>query len=144
VPATHRLDQEFAQVGDLGEQPLATYGGRLLARLADLLIVFVPTYFPFKLFIEGNLAHLLAVLVTLTAYDAILTAKTGVSPGKRLARIKVVQTGTGAPPGWRRALVRALVLGVFTWLVNAVVAVADEHRHRGAHDRLAGTIVIAA
>jgi uncharacterized RDD family membrane protein YckC len=144
MPATHRADQEFVELGDLGELPLATFGGRFVARVADFLIVFVPTYFPFRLFIEGFGTYVLTLLVTLAAYDAILTAKTGTSPGKRLARIKVVRDGTGALPGWGTAVSRAVVLTVTVWIISAVVALFDETRHRGVHDLVARTVVVAA
>jgi uncharacterized RDD family membrane protein YckC len=142
--ATHRADQEFAVLDGVGEVPLATYGGRLLARLIDFLIIFVLTYFPFLFFLpDGLLVQVAAVLVTFLLYDTILTANTGATPGKRLTRVKIVRVTTGTAPGWGRSLRRALILTLLGWLIIAVTALFDERRHRGWHDRVAGTVVIA-
>jgi uncharacterized RDD family membrane protein YckC len=144
MPAMHRSDQEFARVGTLGMVPLATLGSRLAARLADLLILFVPTYVVVAFVTEGGVwGTLLLSLLEMIVYDAVLTAKTGATPGKRMFRVKVVRVGTGAAPGWTVALLRALAIGVPSWLVTAVVVLLDERTHRGQHDRLAGTVVIA-
>ncbi|MEV4317960.1 RDD family protein [Actinocrispum sp. NPDC049592] len=139
----HRPDLEFAQVGDRPGVLLATMGGRLGARLIDLLIVFVPSYFPIRVFVEGTLTHALILLVTIALYEAITTARTGTSPGKRLVRIKIVRIRTGAPPGWGMALLRAVIMALSGWVISAVVAFFDERRHRGLHDRVSGTVVIA-
>jgi uncharacterized RDD family membrane protein YckC len=140
----HRSDLEFAEAGELGEVPLATLGARLAARVVDLLIVFVVTYFPLTLFIETTGTYLVALYVTLAVYDAIFTVKTGTPPGKRMGRIKVVNARTGAPPGWGAAVVRAVTVGLSVWIVTAVIVFLDEERHRGVHDRVAGTLVVAS
>jgi uncharacterized RDD family membrane protein YckC len=144
MPARHRSDQEFAQVGDLGMVPLATLGSRFAARLADLLILFVPTYVVLAFVMESGVwGTLLLSLLEMMVYDAVLTANTGATPGKRMLRVKVVRLGTGAAPGWPAALLRALAIGVPSWLVTAVVVLFDERTHRGQHDLMAGTVVIA-
>jgi uncharacterized RDD family membrane protein YckC len=143
VPGAHRADLEFAEVGDLGRVPLATYGARSAARMVDFLIVFVPAYFPIA-FVAGSFwGRVLLVAVALALYDVIMTARTGATPGKRLARIKIVRAADGKPPGWGRTLVRAVVLGAPGWVIIAVTALFDERLHRGLHDRAAGTVVIA-
>jgi uncharacterized RDD family membrane protein YckC len=140
----HRADQEFAYVVGLGDVPLATYAGRLGARLIDFLILFVPAYFPLAfLFPDSILDRALVFLVPFVVYDAVLTANTGATPGKRFARIKVVRGDSGVPPGWGRSLVRAGVLGALGWVIIAVTALFDERRHRGWHDRAAETVVVA-
>jgi uncharacterized RDD family membrane protein YckC len=144
MPAVHRSDVEVAEVGELGEAPLATYGSRIAARLVDALIVYVPVYFPLVFFVHGFGMSALIYMAVLVVYDVVFTARTGATPGKRFTRIKVVSASTGAPPGWVRAVARALALGVLTWAVNGLVALFDERRHRGLHDRVAGTLVLAA
>lgn len=141
--ARHRADMEPAEIGGLGTVQLATYGGRLAARLVDFLIVFVPAYFPVAFVMGGFWGRVLGLALCLAVYDAILTARTGATPGKRLARIKIVRAADGKPPGWGRTLVRAVVLGVPGWVIIAVTALFDERLHRGLHDRAAGTVVIA-
>jgi hypothetical protein len=37
-----------------------------------------------------------------------------------------------------------MTLGVSVWIVAAVSAFLDEERHRGVHDRVAGTVVVAS
>jgi uncharacterized RDD family membrane protein YckC len=144
MPARHRSDQDFAQVGELGVVPLATLGSRLAARLADLLILFVPTYFVFVVILGGGVWGISLLLVLETAvYDAVLTANTGATPGKRLLRIRVVRVSTGAPVGWVKSFPRAVVLGALGWLIIAIFALSDERNHRGLHDLAAGTVVIA-
>lgn len=143
MPAVHRADQEFAEVGELGRVPLATYGARVAARLVDLLIVFVPAYFPIAFAAGSFWGKVLFMAIALALYDVIMTARTGATPGKRLARIKIVRAADGRPPGWGRTLVRAVVVGVPGWVIIAVTALFDERLHRGLHDRAAGTVVIA-
>jgi uncharacterized RDD family membrane protein YckC len=123
---------------------LATPGSRFAARLADLAILFVPSYFVLSFVFEGSVWGItLLLLLETVVYDALLTANTGATPGKRILRIKVVRADTGVPAGWVRSLVRAVVIGVFGWLIVAVVALFDERTYRGLHDLVAGTVVIA-
>jgi uncharacterized RDD family membrane protein YckC len=144
MPARHRSDQEFARVGPLGTIPLATLGSRLAARLVDHAILFVPSYFVLSFVYGGSGWGIVLLLVLeMVVYDALLTANTGATPGNRILRIRVVRADTGAAPGWLRSLLRAVVFGVFGPLIVAVVALSDERTHRGLHDRLAGTVVIA-
>ncbi|MET0132521.1 MAG: RDD family protein [Kibdelosporangium sp.] len=144
MAATHRADREFAEIGELGRVPLATYGGRFAARVVDFLIIYVPAYFPMLLFgPEGLFGQAVVLLVLMVLYDLFLMANTGATPGKRIARIKVVRAGDGRPPGWWRTFVRAVVLAVPGWIINAIVALFDERRHRGVHDSAADTLVIA-
>lgn len=144
MPATHRSDRQFAEVGPLGAVPLATLGGRLAARLCDLALLFVPVYLVFAVVLGARtLSVVLISAGALVVYDALLTAKSGATPGKRIANIKVVRTGTGGPVGLGRAVLRALVCAVSGWLITAVFALVDERTHRGLHDRLTGTVVIA-
>jgi uncharacterized RDD family membrane protein YckC len=144
MPATHRADQEFAEIGELGRVPLATYGGRFAARVVDFLVIYVPGYFPMLLFgPEGLLGQAVIWLVLMVLYDLFLMANTGATPGKRIARIKVVRADNGKPPGWGRTFVRAVFFAAPGWIVNAIVALFDERLHRGAHDRMADTLVIA-
>ncbi|CAM4057348.1 RDD family protein [Kibdelosporangium persicum] len=139
----HRLDVRTAEAGGRGEVALATPGGRIAARLVDVLIVFLPVYVVLSVVSPDNLLAVIGTVVLgMVPYDTLLTMRTGATPGKRIARVRVVRTDTGAPPGLSRAFVRA-VLGVPLSLVPAVTALFDERTHRGWHDRVAGTLVIA-
>ncbi|SMD26684.1 RDD family protein [Kibdelosporangium aridum] len=139
----HRTDVHTAVVGD-SEVPLATLGGRILARLVDFAIVVLPSYVVLDWVLPGKFWTVVAVvLLELIVYDLLCTVRTGTTPGKRLARIKIVRMDSGSPPGFLRAFIRA-VLGLPASVMPALTALFDERTHRGGHDRLAGTIVIAA
>nr|WP_052478912.1 RDD family protein [Kibdelosporangium sp. MJ126-NF4]CEL21189.1 hypothetical protein [Kibdelosporangium sp. MJ126-NF4]CTQ96245.1 hypothetical protein [Kibdelosporangium sp. MJ126-NF4] len=139
----HRADVRSAVVGELGDVHLAPLGGRLVAKLADIVIVFLPLYVVLSVVVPDSfLTVLVATQVGLVLYETVLTVNTGSTPGKRLARIKVVRADTGGPPRIGHAAIRA-VLGVPVNLVSAVTALFDERAHRGWHDRVAGTVVIA-
>lgn len=143
MPGRHRADVERAEVGGLGDVPLAPLGGRVMAKLVDVVLVALPVAFVLGVVEPGSLW--LQVVVTqavLVVYEAGLTASAGATPGKRIARLKVVRMDTGRPPGLVAAVVRA-VLGVPVSLMPAVTALFDERTHRGWHDRLAGTVVVA-
>lgn len=69
----------------------------------------------------------------------------GQTPGKRLLGIVVVDTASGRPIGYERALVRCVVLLLMVLpcclgLLSVVSARTD--RHRGLHDRAAGSVVV--
>jgi uncharacterized RDD family membrane protein YckC len=139
----HRTDVRVARVG-AEEVPLATLGGRIAARVADFAIVFVPSYLVLDWVLPDRFLTVLAVvLLELVVYDTLLTAGAGSTPGKRMARIKIVRLGDGAPPGFVRAFIRA-VFGLPAGVMPALTALFDERTHRGGHDRLAGTIGVAA
>ncbi|RSM83597.1 RDD family protein [Kibdelosporangium aridum] len=138
----HRTDVHTAEVGD-GEVPLATLGGRILARLVDFAIVFLPSYVVLDWVLPEKFGTVVAIiLLEMVVYDLLFTIRTGATPGKRLARIKIVRMDSGAPPGFLRALIRA-ALGLPASVMPALTALFDERTHRGGHDRLAGTVVIA-
>ncbi|ONI76915.1 hypothetical protein ALI144C_32835 [Actinosynnema sp. ALI-1.44] len=140
----HRADVATAVVGELREVLLAPLGGRIVAKLADIVIVFLPVYIVVAVAVPDSfLTVLLATQVVLVVYETVLVAKTGATPGKRLARVKVVRVATGRPPGFTHAFIRA-ISSVPANLVPAVSALFDESTYRGGHDRLAGTVVIAA
>jgi uncharacterized RDD family membrane protein YckC len=140
----HRSDQEFAAVGDQSEVPLATYAGRLGARLLDFGFLTLLAYGPYAFLVEGGVLGLIVlVLVLQMIYDVILTVSGGATPGKRIAGIRVVRADTGQPPGLGAVVLRTLVLNVLTWVITGLSAVLDEKRHRGLHDRAARTIVVA-
>lgn len=140
MPAAHRADRDVATIGGR-EVTLATFGGRLLARLIDAVIIGVPWAVVFSVVPMGLGVRLGLVLATWAIYDALCWSYT---PGKRLAHVKVVLVATGEQPGPIRVLARSLVLNVLTWLLNAVVAFFDERLRRGLHDFVARTVVVDA
>ncbi|MFD1048600.1 RDD family protein, partial [Kibdelosporangium lantanae] len=119
---------------------LATVGGRVLARLVDLLLIGVPWGLVFLIIPVGTGVKVGLIALTYLVYETATRTNT---VGKRATHIKVVRTDNGEPPGWGRTLLRVLVVNVLTWLVNGMKALFDERRHRGVHDWAAGTVVVA-
>ncbi|RFU43102.1 RDD family protein [Actinomadura logoneensis] len=137
---------------------LAEPGQRLLARVADTLVVGLPVV----LILREVLPHETAdrwsptlVASVLLVYDAVQVALWGRTLGKRLAGVRVV-TEDGSRPDAVRAGLRAAVYAVpialrpvpvlgllagFFWVVNAALALRGPER-RAVHDRLAGTGVV--
>jgi uncharacterized RDD family membrane protein YckC len=90
-----------------------------------------------------------ACVVVMGAAFALLQGSTGSTPGKSLFGLMLVDTATEQPIGPRRALLRALVLGLgalpfgFGLAALAWTSVADRSRlRRGWHDRLVSSIVV--
>jgi uncharacterized RDD family membrane protein YckC len=88
------------------------------------------------------------VLVVGAAF-ALVQGLTGTTPGKSLAGLRLVDTGTERPIGVGSAMLRMLVLGLaavpfgFGLAALAWTALADRSRlRRGWHDRLVSSIVI--
>lgn len=154
---THRADQEYTEVGGLAEVPLAPIAGRAAARLIDGVIVAVPAVAG-VLWLGAQLPGwvravvLFGVLSVLAiGYEVLTTAAQGATPGKRLAGVRVVRLDTGLAPGGGASLVRCLVLflpgalpllGQLVQLCCLASVITDERRHRGWHDRAAGTVVV--
>ena len=154
---THRVDQEYAEVGGLAEVPLAPMAGRAAARLVDGVIVAVPAvagvlWLGSPLPALARLTVLFGVLAVFAiGYEWLTTATRGATPGKRLAGVRVVRLDTGLAPVAGASLVRCLVLllpgavpllGQLCQLCCLGSVIADERRHRGWHDRAAGTVVV--
>jgi uncharacterized RDD family membrane protein YckC len=75
-------------------------------------------------------------------YACYFTGTTGQTPGKLITGLRVVDAG-GRPPGYPRALARALVGLLGVAVVGAgVVPMAFDPAGRGLHDRLFRTRVV--
>lgn len=139
MPGMHRPDLDRTVVG--GEEVvLATVGGRLLARLVDAVVVGVPWGLVFLIIPVGTAVKVGLVVVTYLIYETATRTNT---VGKRATHIKVVRADNGQPPGWGRIVIRVLVVNLLSWVVNGIKVLWDERRHRGVHDWLARTVVIA-
>ena len=151
---SHRADQERIELGERGVTGLATLGGRLLARFVDTVIFGVP-----YLLVALAVLHLSALLTLVGfgllagVYEAVVVALWQVTPGKLVARLRVVDLRTGEAPPTGRAVRRAITLcgplvlpgvGLLVVLGYALVALLDERAWRGPHDRVAGTVVVTA
>lgn len=85
-------------------------------------------------------AALGAVLLFGVLYEALPTARWGLTPGKKLLGVRVLATATLRPPGFAAALRRWLVYA-FLGVPGSLWCLVDRPRRRAWHDRAAGTFV---
>lgn len=89
-------------------------------------------------------------------YQTAFVAVRGQTPGMDLLDLKVLDAGavaTGAHPRWTRSLVRAVPLVALRFVPGALVGTMAllavevsapfDRRHRGVHDLVAGTVLVA-
>lgn len=139
-------------------------GRRVAARVVDLVLSFGIGGFLGILWVDYEdgrdaeagafylILGLLAIMVLfMVVYEIGFLAWRGQTPGKMLAKVRVVRYGSGGRIGVGRAILRLLplflaVIPAVGWIVAAVAygwfLVDDEGR--GWHDKLAGTEVISA
>lgn len=86
-----------------------------------------------------------AYLLWLVGYFVVFWSTTGQTPGNRLLQIRVSRADDGAEPSAGVALFRfgALVLAALPLFAGFLPILLDDRR-RGAHDMLAGTVVVPA
>ena len=87
------------------------------------------------------LSYLFALYVV---YHTSLVGVTGMTLGKYLVKIEVVDVATGMRPGWMQALVRALgrTVGEMFLLYVTFVPAWFTDRRQSLHDLLARTVVV--
>ncbi|HEY0237062.1 MAG TPA: RDD family protein [Friedmanniella sp.] len=128
---------------------------RLCAAVIDEVVLTVPLVAVLLLGVRATrtpgggwgLVSTLALLCWIVAVllYAVVGGGEGQTPGKRVLGILVVDDATGTPIGYERALVRSLVLVLMVLpcclgLLSVVSNRSD--RHRGWHDRAAGSVVV--
>ncbi len=142
------------------QDALGSVGRRALAQVLDALIIGVPLFFltlPFGTSItneelsDGQLLWLTVVWVGASLiYTTTAIAIWGMTIGKRIVGLKVVNRADGGPVSWTYASVRALVptvvqlvpvIGPGLAIVVYLRAVFHPLR-QGLHDAAAGTIVV--
>ncbi|MBD0709889.1 MULTISPECIES: RDD family protein [unclassified Streptomyces] len=153
-----------------GMPPLAEPGRRILARLIDWLIVFIPLAIigiPFDVYkraTEDNfgdtvnsfsggsqLVFQLITIVAYVAYDTVLTARDGRTVGKKLMKLRVAMLNDGSTPPMSQSLLRAVVLWLpaliccaCLWpLILLVLILVDKPYKQGLHDKAAKTVVVS-
>lgn len=137
-------------VPDLDRRLYAFAVDRMIAWSINMAVAFVCTRY---LLSQGHVvAGILVIAGTVLLVGmafALLVGATGVTPGKSLWGLRLVDIGTGRPIGAGPATVRTLVLGLaavpfgFGLAALAWTAVADTSRlRRGWHDRLVSSVVI--
>ena len=152
-----------------GPVKLATTGQRVLARVADFVIVGVVIVLllavglgslagstdangnPGSIGVASFLSTLLLILVVALAYEVVLVAIRGATLGKQLVGIKVVRSADGAIPGWGPSLVRwvipaaaSFICGLLELVVYSSFLFDSTGRLQGWHDKAAGTLVVSS
>lgn len=128
-------------------------GARLMGYIVDMLISLAAMFFLFIVFallaaivpILGVLGIFLSFVIVEFAYFPYFWAKSGQTPGMKLAMIKVVRDADGGPITMGQAILRLFgywVSGLVFYL--GYIWIFIDKRHRGWFDLIAGTIVIKA
>ncbi len=153
---------------DAGEQLLAGAGERFFARLLDgvlLVALLMPLVIAAQVSAEDPEAASLnlpiwLLLVPVLLYDPLLLRWRGATVGKMIVGLKVLRVDTGQVPTMDKAMMRTVLLVLFglpLWalpdpfhllglaVVGAlVVAITQQPRRQGWHDRAASTVVVNA
>jgi uncharacterized RDD family membrane protein YckC len=147
-----------------GMPPLADSGRRTLARVIDMVLVFVVvsllawafgvaqyTVDADRIEFGKTFGRELVAAILYVAYDTVLTARTGQTLGKRWLGMRVADLDNGSTPSVQTSLVRALVLWVPFAFCCACLWTAvcggwsyfDKPYKQGLHDKAAKTVVVA-
>ncbi|MDX3576138.1 MULTISPECIES: RDD family protein [unclassified Streptomyces] len=147
-----------------GMPPLADSGRRTLARIIDMILVFVVvsllawafgvaqyTVDADRIEFGKTFGRELVAAILYVAYDTILIARTGQTLGKRWLGMRVANLDNGSTPSAQTSLVRALVLWVPFAFCCACLWTAvcggwsyfDKPYKQGLHDKAAKTVVVA-
>jgi uncharacterized RDD family membrane protein YckC len=130
--------------------PFATIPARAVAYVIDVFVLAVPAGVISQSYVDSTensgypLLLGLCLLAASVAYFVIGEGSMlGATPGKWLVGLRVADSETGRPIGFRRALIRTLfrVVSAVPLYAGFIVAVSD-HRHQTWHDRAARSIVV--
>ncbi|MFD9433278.1 RDD family protein [Streptomyces sp. NPDC060002] len=147
-----------------GMPPLADSGKRTLARIIDMILVFIVvtllawafgvaqyTVDADEIEFGKTFGRELLAAILYVAYDTILTAKSGQTLGKKWLGLRVANLDNGSTPSTQTSLIRALVLWVPFAFCCACVWTAicggwsffDKPYKQGLHDKAAKTVVVS-
>ncbi|WP_171166267.1 RDD family protein [Streptomyces sp. I05A-00742] len=146
-----------------GMPPLASRFKRLIARVIDFLIVFVPVSLIYSAFVWGhwdpaednakNTGLSVLVAIVYFIYEGLMLTARGQTVGKMVLQIRVAVLENGAVPqngpGWIRAAVYCLpwivpCCGPIFWLINVLWCTWDKPYQQCIHDKAAKTVVVSA
>lgn len=144
--------------------PLADSGKRTLARIIDMILVFIVvtllawafgvaqyTVDADKIEFGKTFGRELVAAILYVAYDTILTARSGQTLGKKWLGMRVADLDNGSTPSTPTSLIRALVLWVPFAFCCACLWTAicggwsffDKPYKQGLHDKAAKTVVVS-
>ena len=156
-----------------GMPPLADFGKRLLARIIDGLIVFVPLFLISLIFGGIDVATggddgwddftdqmntgrqwlwSLISLIAYVGYDTLMVKNSGQTVGKRVMKLRVAMLNDGSVPDMSSSLMRAAVLWIpalvccfcIWWIVIIITMLTDKPYKQGLHDKAGKTVVVSA
>lgn len=130
-----------------GGRPLADPGTRIVARLIDVVIIFVVALILAAIVgTENQLGIQFVGLVIGIGYELAFTALKGGTPGKLIMGLGVVTTDNTFPPGWGPAAIRWVVTAIpcigFVVFIVSLVFLFTDPEHRTVGDRAANTRVV--
>lgn len=112
---------------------LYSFGGLGMTAQQQAAMISAPGY------LSAYIANSLMQTVLLGAVFVAAWSYTAATPGKWLLRMRIVDEKTGKRPGQRQCVLRfaAGIIGLigFPWIYF-------DKKHRGLHDKIAGTVVI--
>ena len=120
---------------------LATPGGRLGARIIDIIIVSAIS------FIAGLIEPYVVPFVAVAAYEIMFVAFKGQTPGKMATSIKIVRADNGGLPSWGVSAGRWVIplVGYILVIIPGLLVHASllwDDRRQGWHDKAVKTLVI--
>lgn len=121
-------------------------GGRIVAQIVDMIVVFVLAVVVGLLFgigLQSRGGVFLGIIVATIAYGTVLEGAYGKTLGKMLIGIRVVGPA-GDDVGYGPAFLRnipALVGGWLTWIVG-IAAIATDDQNQRLFDQFADTYVV--
>ena len=145
----------------------ATIGVRIGAALIDAVVSIIVFFIVIAMFgttdtsgdgfqvSGGGVVSVLAILVIVAAYTAMIATK-GATPGKLMLGLRItMEDGATTPPGGSKALIRNIpgILGIIPLLgqlislgfvIMSLIWVSGDSERRSAYDRIAGTRVVYA
>jgi uncharacterized RDD family membrane protein YckC len=129
--------------------PLASIGHRVVARLIDTLITFVPWLTMLAVLEVGRWAGIMLGGAITGGYEILMLSATGQTIGKRVMRIRVIDAD-GRPPRPGQAAKRWLLpwgLGLVPYVGSilsllVVLRIIASPDRRGGHDLVADTWVV--
>ncbi|WP_406304800.1 RDD family protein [Streptomyces sp. NBC_00885] len=157
-----------------GMPPLADFGKRFIARVIDVLIIFVPLLVLSLVFGGWDFSNdnsdgwdeftdemnsgrqwlwSLISLVAYVGYDTVMTSRrNGQTIGKSVMNLRVAMLNDGSVPDASSSLMRAVVLWVpalvccfcLWWIVIILTILTDKPYKQGLHDKAGKTVVVSA
>lgn len=138
--------------------PRGTIWARITARSTDALLLLLPFFLLLQKAIPPeaetattrNDGYLWLAGLMVIGYEVIFTGIWGWTPGKRLVGLAVIDPETGEPPGWGKAVMRAIPLVLVVtilfipllWLA-CVIAMRIDKKRRSVFDFTGNTAVVA-